>query len=263
MHYTHNYLLNPEHPITVTVIGCGGTGSNVLSGLANLHEGLKGLGHPGLVVFAYDPDRVSEANRGRQKFSPSDIGRFKSEVLITRINRFYGLNWRAVLRAFGPQDSGSLSNITISCVDTVKARKSINKTLLNAPEKGPSSEPYNKPLYSMDFGNSASTGQVLLSTVRPVPQPDPEGVKILPSLFKTFPEMLAMEDFDSEPSCSMVEALRKQDLFINSSLAQVGLNILWNLFREGKISTRGAFVDVKKVRTSPIPVPASAEVATV
>ena len=113
----------------------------------------------------------------------------------------------------------------------------------------------------MDFGNSASTGQVLLSTVNSVPQPDPEeGVDTLPGLFETFPGMATMEDNESEPSCSMLDALRKQDLFINSTLAQAGLNILWNLFREGKISARGAFVDVRKLRTTPIPIPAKGSV---
>ena len=34
IHYIDNYLINPQHPVTVNLIGAGGTGSQVLTGLA-------------------------------------------------------------------------------------------------------------------------------------------------------------------------------------------------------------------------------------
>ena len=34
VHYTDSYLLNPQHPVTVNLIGGGGTGSQVLTNLA-------------------------------------------------------------------------------------------------------------------------------------------------------------------------------------------------------------------------------------
>ncbi|MBO8471748.1 MAG: ThiF family adenylyltransferase, partial [Bacteroidetes bacterium] len=74
VHYIDNYLINPQHPVTVNVIGAGGTGSQVLTCLARFDTALRGLGHPGLFVTVYDPDTVTEANIGRQLFSPSDIG---------------------------------------------------------------------------------------------------------------------------------------------------------------------------------------------
>ena len=82
--------------ISVLLAGCGGTGSRVLSGLAQIDVALRALGHPGLTCAVFDADRVSEANIGRQLFSPADIGRYKAEVLCTRINMFFGLSWRAV-----------------------------------------------------------------------------------------------------------------------------------------------------------------------
>jgi hypothetical protein len=39
------------------------------------------------------------------------------------------------------------------------------------------------------------------------------------------------EQEDNTPSCTLAEALEHQDLFINSSLAQMGCSLLWNLFR--------------------------------
>ena len=96
VHYIDSYLINPQHPVTVNVIGAGGTGSQVLTCLARLDTALRGLGHPGLFVTVYDPDTVTEDNIGRQLFSPSDTGLNKAQCLVTRVNNFFGNGWRAV-----------------------------------------------------------------------------------------------------------------------------------------------------------------------
>lgn len=43
VHYTDNYLINPQHPVTVNLIGAGGTGSQVLTCLARLDVTLRAL----------------------------------------------------------------------------------------------------------------------------------------------------------------------------------------------------------------------------
>lgn len=48
IHFTDTYLMNPSHPVTVNLIGGGGTGSQVLTCLARLDVTLRALGHPGL-----------------------------------------------------------------------------------------------------------------------------------------------------------------------------------------------------------------------
>ena len=96
VHYIHNYLLNPQHPVTVNLIGAGGTGSQVLTNLARLDVTLRALNHPGLFVTVYDPDIVTEANIGRQLFGWSDIGLNKAQCLVTRINNFFGNDWTAI-----------------------------------------------------------------------------------------------------------------------------------------------------------------------
>ena len=72
IHYTDRYLLNPHHPVTVFVIGAGGTGSQVATNLARMSIALQALGHPGLHLTVFDPDTVTEANIGRQLFSESE-----------------------------------------------------------------------------------------------------------------------------------------------------------------------------------------------
>ena len=95
VHYTDSYLMSPQHPVTVNLIGAGGTGSQELTCLARLDTALRGLGHPGLFVTLYDPDTVTEANIGRQLFGPSDLGQNKAQCLVTRINNFFGNDWKA------------------------------------------------------------------------------------------------------------------------------------------------------------------------
>ena len=90
IHYTEPYLLSPQHPVTIFVIGAGGTGSQVITNLARMNMALQAIGHPGLHVTVFDPDTVTEANIGRQLFSDSELGEGKASALVTRINRFFG-----------------------------------------------------------------------------------------------------------------------------------------------------------------------------
>jgi hypothetical protein len=50
-----------EQPIRILVVGCGGNGSAIVSGLPYLHQAMLAFGHPGgLQVTLIDPDTISE-----------------------------------------------------------------------------------------------------------------------------------------------------------------------------------------------------------
>lgn len=248
VHFTHNYLLNPPHLVTVNVIGAGGNGSQMISGLARLNLALTGLGHPGLHVRLWDNDTVSPANAGRQLFSPADIGQYKSSVLITRINRFFGYDWEARAEKYNGQKK---ANITITCVDSAKARVMIGKKLTNHAH---STDPLINSIYWLDLGNSQKTGQVVLGTLQAVKQPsvDDKTKKGLPCVTSLFKNLAKIKEENQGPSCSLAEALTKQDLFINSTLAQFGCNLLWKLFREGMIRHHGCYVNVETMSVNAI-----------
>src|SRR5664280_1480422 len=95
---THN--LDPqllERPIRILVVGCGGNGSAIVSGLSYLHQAMLAFGHPGgLQVTLIDPDTVSETNCVRQPFCRTEVGFPKAIVLAHRINLFWGLNWQGM-----------------------------------------------------------------------------------------------------------------------------------------------------------------------
>src|SRR5438093_11787879 len=72
--------------VRVAVVGCGGNGSVILSGLPYLHHALRAWGHPGgLHVTAIDGDAISQTNCVRQPFSASEIGMYKCVVLVNRL----------------------------------------------------------------------------------------------------------------------------------------------------------------------------------
>ncbi|MBS1918262.1 MAG: PRTRC system ThiF family protein [Bacteroidetes bacterium] len=254
VHFVDNYLINPTNPVLINLIGAGGTGSQVLTALARINHALNNLNHAGLFVHAFDGDVITEANLGRQLFAPSEIGIPKAVALIDRLNRFFGTNWKAHPEFFSTRHASEkfCANITISCVDTVKARFEIAEILKHNLQNTNSLA---RPMYWIDFGNSKCTGQVLVSTVSDIRQPSSKQykpVRQLPFITEEFKSLLNENKENDEPSCSLAEALTKQDLFINSSLANLGASLLWNMFREGMLVQRGFFLNLKDFRTQPI-----------
>lgn len=85
----HIVQLPTTDALHIAVVGAGGNGAQMASGLAQIAVAQRSFGAQPLEVVIFDDDLVSEANVGRQLFSPSDIGRPKADVLVERINAFY------------------------------------------------------------------------------------------------------------------------------------------------------------------------------
>lgn len=248
-HFIDSYLARPQHKVTVDLVGLGGTGSQVLTNLARMNEAMEATGHPGLQVRAWDHDIVTEANIGRQLFSNSDLGANKALVLITRVNRFFGYEWEARPFEFTGVDA---SNITITCVDSARARISIGAEIMK--KQKPNVHPADRRFYWLDMGNLAKTGQVVLGTVTPIRQPKDQKkpVASLDTVVQKLPQLKTIKEVDQGPSCSLAEAIGRQDLFINSTLAQFGTGIIWKLFHEGMISYHGCYVNLDMCSVNPI-----------
>lgn len=258
VHIVYPYLINPTNPVSVNLVGAGGTGSQMLTALARINQALISLGHAGLQVNVFDDDIVQQANLSRQLFTSHEIGLNKAVVLINRINRFFGTNWKAVPERFEAISTvksieNRMANVTVSCVDTVQARVAIETSLRSAERR---SAQRDSNLYLLDFGNSKDTGQVLLSTIGAIAQPKSDKfttIGTLRSWIEEYPELLReSEDNDFTPSCSLTEALERQNLFINSVLANMGASLLWKMFKEGVLFNRGLFINLADYRTQPI-----------
>ncbi|MCR5863421.1 PRTRC system ThiF family protein [Flavobacterium sp. J372] len=253
-HFIAPELLNPTNPIEVCLIGAGGTGSQVLTALARMSHSLQALGHAGFQVTLWDDDIITDANRGRQLFAECEVGLPKAVALVTRSNRFFGTGWKAINRKFDSHSGNTKAAIYISCVDTVTARFEIAEVI-----RGNNNSHYaDLARYWMDFGNGKDAGQIVLATIGNVKQPKSdkfEAVESLPFVTEEFGELLRQSETDDDaPSCSLAEALEKQELFINSALAQMGCSLLWQMFRNGMTTHRGLFLNIADFRTVPLPV---------
>lgn len=251
-HYLDQYIASSQHKITFNLIGAGGTGSHMLTNLAVLSHTMTKLGRQPFFVKVFDPDFVTDHNVGRQMFSPADIGRYKAEVLVNRCNRYFGTDWNAfpVMYGFDNINTGEDigSNFIISCVDSVQSRKAIKKIVCGTDYRY--KQGYNKTYYWMDIGNERSSGQVILGTVGNIKQP--RGKNRINNLPDFFVEYKNVKENNNQPSCSVAEALFKQDLFINKILADNAAHMLWSLLRDFRINYRGMYVNLETIHTQPI-----------
>ena len=251
-HKVHEELLRRE--VRILVVGCGGTGSAILGGLPFLHQGLLAWGHPaGLQVTVIDGDTISSVNCVRQPFGRSEIGQNKAIVLVNRINLFWGLGWQAIPQALTEQtltpayagygERHLRPDIVIGCVDTRAARAVIAKSVAGSSTTG----------YWLDLGNHATGGQFVLGEL--LNARNKRSRLRLRTAAELYGELVNPDlDDDHEPSCSAIEALDRQEPFVNTALAQHGLALLARLFRYGEISHHGGFVDVAAARCAPLPV---------
>lgn len=245
-HAIHPHLVSRE--VRVLLVGAGGTGCRVLESLVCLHRAMRSLGHPGgLEVSLVDPDVVSPANIGRQTFYACDVGASKAHTLINRANMALGDTvirpWTAFQEKVAVGSNLSRFDLVIGAVDNRRARLAI----LRALERSQSGK------YWLDIGNSANSGQVVLGEVnRSQRKTDPRSR--LPHVGELFADLIdpALDEADDLPSCSLAEALERQQLFINSAVSVQAMNILWTLFTKGAIEYHGAFVNLDTGVTTPL-----------
>jgi len=243
-HVTRNRIL--QRQVRVALIGAGGAGSQMLTGLAQLNHAITSLGHPGgLDVTVWDDDLVSESNIGRQMFSPADVGQPKSAVLVHRVNAFMGLDWEAKTERYGNHTRSigyqATPDLIIGCVDTRASRLAIL-------ENGAGS-------YWLDLGNTLAQGQTVIGEIGHIRGPHDKSR--LPNVADLLPEIVdASRDSEDDhtPSCSLAEALEKQSLFVNRTVVTHALNLLWDLFRKGRLTYHGVFFNTETGRSNPIAV---------
>lgn len=229
-----------QRAVKVVVVGAGGTGSALLPRLMQIHFSMLALGHPGgLDLVVYDDDTVSPANIGRQGFLPCDIGMNKAIVLVNRLNMGWNTKWKAVPRRVD-QSVRLDADVVIGCVDTRKARKAILESISA------------QHAYYLDGGNSENSGQVLIGEVGDVRVM--ADANRLPTVADLFPEMVNadLDAKDDMPSCSVADSLRKQSLVINMAIAVEMFNLLYMLFRHGKLTYSGKFINLESGVGSPI-----------
>ena len=153
-HNTSNRILTASK-LNFTVIGAGGTGSHIISGITRICEALKKLGKKQIFHGTiYDPDIITEANAARQLFIPAETGMYKADALANRMNYAYGssIQWLPHVETFPPAANAQTYDIIIACVDSKKSRAQINRYVQKSHDW----------TYIIDCGNDNNYGQILL-----------------------------------------------------------------------------------------------------
>jgi PRTRC genetic system ThiF family protein len=230
-------------PVSVLVVGCGGTGSAFASGLPYLDQALRAKGFYGLDVKILDGDLISETNCVRQPFSRGEVGLFKSVVLASRLNMFWNLNWQGV-GGYLTEKSKIDADLVVGCVDSRSGRRLINELVTR---RG------NYVHYWLDIGNTSSAGQVVLG--QPKNGANKNSPERLRTIAELYPEILDTGGEDeTTPSCSAIEALTKQQPFVNQTLAMQALAMLSRLFWDGRLEYHGMFTNLVTGRSTPLPI---------
>ncbi len=245
-----DHTIHPEllrNTVNVMVVGCGGNGSAIATGLPYLHQALLAYGHPGgLHVTLVDGDTISATNCIRQPFSRSEIGLPKSVVLANRLNLFWGLEWEGIPEYLSSKLRFDEGQIVIGCVDSAAARDVIRGWTAG----------YSQVHYWLDLGNNSDGGQFVLG--EPLNCRNRRCSTRLRTAAELFPEVADPQLPDDEPSCSAAEALERQEPFVNPTLANHALALLARLFRYGRISYQGGFVSLANTaHVQPLPIDAA------
>lgn len=242
-----------ERRVAIHLAGVGGNGAQMAACLARLDIAIRALGHPhGLHVRAFDPDTVSEANVGRQLYSPADIDGNKAAITIPRLNHFYGLDWDASASRIeqywqrSDYHRGHEADILLSCVDSRAARRRTHEYLFSG----------DRYRYWLDLGNNAHAGQVVLGTPGNANAGRPAiHAQRLPCVTELYPELLDTAPAEGElPSCSVRLSLAAQGLFINDLVVRHAAHLLYELFARGQLSHHGVVCNIDSKRTAPIPI---------
>lgn len=220
------------------VVGAGGTGSLVVSRLARINLVLMDMGYSGLEVCLIDNDKVEVHNLGRQMFVGSDVGRFKSEALISKINTAFGFRWSCETRTFERMineiSSNRLCNVLIGCVDNVATRRSMLNKFYDCVNGPKWRDQHYVPHLYYDCGNGKDFGQVIMC--------DAKGT--FPSIFDIYGDMRKQKKKSVQGAgCSIWEGLHQQGLFVNDEIALTFSNMFWELLKNKRIDYHASFVN--------------------
>ncbi len=226
---------------TVTVVGCGGTGSFVAEGLCRLLP-------PRADLVLVDHDRVEERNLIRQNFRWQELGQFKAEALARRLAKTYS---RPVGYSTLPiaMTGVRCAGLIIGCVDNGPARRDIaervgGKSLTwvggysqAVPRELQSGPRLTTLLWWVDAGNGDNFGQVLVGNSTGFAERD--GVVLaLPMPTIQRPDILAQA---GQRSCAEIGG---QGPTINQAMAALVLETVRRLI-EGTCSWIQLYLDLE------------------
>lgn len=195
----------------IVVIGAGGNGSHFLKAFADFDMFNRYAGYMNFRVHVHDDDFIEAHNTSRQAFNPASVGFNKAVNICSRINTTYGLDYKAYADRVSPlpQTTGLTTTIYVLAVDSPSFRHDF---YTNNPHE-----------FIIDMGNGDDFGQVWFVYDQAVRKTD---------AFKQYMKSLAKaaKSKDNSVSCSHLDSVKSQGLFVNNSMANIAATWMFNLF---------------------------------
>lgn len=215
----------------IVIVGAGGTGSHLISRLAQFVASLDKdkTGTKSVNVSIIDGDTVSVRNLERQNFCEFDVLQNKADVMVSAVRDAYHLEWTSygrfvnsvedLVRIFCGNSDKDCLDILIGCCDNHRCRQ-VMEEWFAAQKDG---------IY-IDAANEFSVGEVVIG-VRA------GGKTISPSRKYYFPDIMTDTGISkSEQSCGAVNMSAPQHIATNCMSANTVLAVVANLLMEHKIN---------------------------
>lgn len=236
------------HIQTVTLVGLGGTGSQLSRLLARILYDMKRARLHTPTLRFIDPDRVELKNCGRQSFCDAEVGYFKAEVLARRYNCALGLDivWIGQPVSATRHFADSQGHLVIGAVDNEAARRELVAI---------------SGLW-LDCGNHFSAGQVILgctadreTALRALDAPG-DAVRSLPNAALLFPQLLQPEPVPppQPQSCAAFLESGEQHLLVNDWVAMVAAQYVYKLLHRQRIDSFMTYIDTDTLITKSLPI---------
>ena len=219
--------LATDRPITIVIIGAGGTGGYVIP---HLYRIAYASNRPCRVIIA-DGDIVEEKNLIRQNFAPCDIGENKAKVMAERYSEVFGIETDYIpdyiedeeqlyrlLNVSDPYHRPRPASVLIGAVDNNRSRIMCHNVF----------NKLNDIIY-IDSGNGAYTGQVVCGAKM-------RGRVVSKPIARVYPDILTnAEKFPSELSCAERSISAPQTIAANVFASTAVASMLYHLLIEGKL----------------------------
>lgn len=212
--------------VNLVLVGCGGTGSHLASGLCALACELRERNIAVQLIFV-DPDRVELKNVGRQLFTRADIGKPKAQVLAQRVMQAFGVVVNVyvapIQKSVGRIETaqGPLT-LLIGAVDNPAARAYLCELVAKA----------GGAVWWLDCGNENHSGQIALGNCTEAAQLK-NSVQLgmtqqLPAPNLVYPDLLETPRVkkSKNASCAELTAAGEQGLMANRLVAAWALSLL-------------------------------------
>lgn len=238
------YLVPPNQPIQIGLVGCGGTGSHIAQSLARMAAHRHERGGPPLRLVFIDGDRVEAHNIGRQLFARAELGNNKAQTLADRLNAALGLGIVAVPEMATATLLGELAppyqtiGILVGAVDTASGRRAIHEALARLSWR-----------LWLDIGNERDWGKVLLGTATEQRQLcgalSLGGLcTALPAASLRYPHLLEEPADQPQGDCAADMRDGLQSLMINQAMAAIAAQYLHQLISVRRITSFETALDL-------------------